>query len=141
MRFWDSSALVPLLVEEQSTERISQIFQEGEEMIVWWGTPVECASALSRVEREGYLTAHDSTISFKRLDALAASWIQIEPVDEIREIARRFLRVHPLRSADALQLAAAFVASEKRPDTLEVVTLDERLFLVAEREGFMTITI
>jgi len=141
MRFWDSSAIVPLLVEEPSTEQISKLFREDQEMVVWWGTPVECASALSRIEREGCLTAPETAQSFKRLDALAANWIQIEPVDEIREIARRFLRVHPLRSADALQLAAAFITSENRPNTLEVLTLDERLSSVAEREGFLTITI
>jgi uncharacterized protein len=141
MRFWDSSAIVPLLVEEPSTERITQLLREGPEMIVWWGTLVECASALSRIEREGHLTASETAQSFKRLDTLAANWIQIEPVDEIRVIARRFLRVHPLRSADALQLAAAFIASENRPNTLEVVTLDERLNTIAEKEGFLTVTI
>lgn len=141
MRFWDSSAIVPLLVEESATDRIIELFRDDQKIVVWWGTPVECASALSRIEREGHLTAAETAQSFKRLDTLAANWIQIEPVDEIRVIARRFLRVHPLRSADALQLAAAFIASENRPNTLEVLTLDERLYDVAEREGFLTVTI
>ncbi len=141
MKFWDSSALVPLLVEEQTTEALLNLFRDDQDMMVWWGTPVECASALSRVEREGYLSASQIANSFKRLDAISSNWVQIEPVNEIREIARRFLRVHPLRSADALQLAAAFLASEHRPNTLEVVTLDERLFSIAEKEGFLTVTI
>jgi hypothetical protein len=61
----------------------------------------------------------------------------VEPTDEIRETARRLLRVHALRAADALQLAAAFVAAERRPPTMTFVTLDERLRTAAAREGFV----
>jgi len=41
------------------------------------------------------------------------------------------------RAADALQLAAAFVAAENRPSALEVVTLDDRLAEAAGKEGFV----
>jgi hypothetical protein len=58
-------------------------------------------------------------------------------VSEIKMTARRLLRVHPLRAADALQLAAAFVASERRPPTLEFVCLADRLNDAARREGFV----
>jgi predicted nucleic acid-binding protein len=51
------------------------------------------------------------------------------------------LRVHTLRDADALQLAAAFVAAERRPSSLEVVTLDERLAGAARKEGFVLIEV
>jgi hypothetical protein len=45
--------------------------------------------------------------------------------------------VHPLRAADALQLAAAVIAAERRPASLEVVTLDDRLASAARKEGFV----
>jgi predicted nucleic acid-binding protein len=67
---------------------------------------------------------------------LAAAWHEIDPSDAIRETAIRFLRVHPLRAADALQLAAAFIGAERRPASLEIVTLDDRLATAARREGF-----
>jgi hypothetical protein len=51
--------------------------------------------------------------------------------------ARRVLRVHALRAADALQLAAALLVSEGNPGSLEVVTLDDRLLDAARREGFI----
>jgi predicted nucleic acid-binding protein len=51
-------------------------------------------------------------------------------------MATRLLRVHPLRAADALQLAAAIIAAEDDPRSLPFVTLDDRLALAAEREGF-----
>ena len=127
MRFWDSSAIVPLCVEETATDRALALVNEDPEVAIWWATPVECASALARLEREAALTPADAADAFRRLDLLARSWFEIEPHDELREVARRLLRVHPLRAADALQLAAAYLAAERRPPTLEVVTLDERL--------------
>jgi len=137
MTFWDSSALVPLLAAEPSTPAVQARYLRDPEVVVWWGSPVECASAIARLERDGALAPSQASESFSRLDALAPSWMEIEPRDEVREAARRFLRVHPLRAADALQLAAAFVAAERRPPTLVFVTLDERLRAAASREGFL----
>jgi predicted nucleic acid-binding protein len=44
-----------------------------------------------------------------------------------------------LRAADALQLAAAVLASEGEPSSLEIVTLDERLSEAAQKEGLTAI--
>lgn len=137
MTFWDSSALVPLFAAETRTRAVQSMYGHDLEVVVWWGTIVECGSAIARLEREGGLPAADAAESFSRLDAFAASWMQIEPSDEVRESARRFLRVHPLRAADALQLAAALVAAERRPSTLAFVTVDDRLREAAGKEGFL----
>lgn len=137
MKFWDSSALVPLLVEEASTAPLQTLYLGEPGTITWWSTPVECASALARLEREGRLDPKAATEAFERLDALAEHWHRIEPVEAVLETARRFLRVHPLRAADSLQLAAAFLAAEGRPSTLELVCLDDRLVTAAQREGFV----
>jgi predicted nucleic acid-binding protein len=136
MKFWDSSAIVPLCVEETATDRALALVNDDPEVAIWWATPVECASAVARLEREAALTPVETAEAFHRLDLLARSWFEIEPHDELREVARRLLRVHPLRAADALQLAAAYLAAERRPPTLEVVTLDERLRQAALKEGF-----
>ena len=136
MSFWDSSALVPLLVEEASTASLTRMADEDREMIAWWGSTVECASALARLERSGALQAEAARQAFARLDALSKSWYEIEPVSLLKETATRFLRVHDLRAADALQLAAAFVAAEGRPPSLRVICLDHRLAVAAQREGF-----
>jgi len=53
----------------------------------------------------------------------------------------RLLRVHPLRAAGALQLAAAFSAAEQRPSSLEMITVDDRLASAAQKEGFAVIDI
>ena len=139
MRFWDSSAIVPLLVEEELTDLVLSLYKSDEEAITWWGTSIECASALARLERHAALDTVGANEAFLRLAALSKSWHEIEPGRAVRETAQRFLRVHDLRAADSLQLAAAFWASEGHPSTLQLVSLDDRLALAAQREGFEVI--
>jgi predicted nucleic acid-binding protein len=139
MRFWDASAIVPLLMTEASTRHVQALAVKDPAMLVWWGTEVECASAIARLDREGALDEPTVKRSFERLKQLASAWHEVDPSDAVREAAVRFLRVHPLRAADSLQLAAAFVAAERRPASLEVVTLDDRLGAAARKEGFVLI--
>lgn len=136
MRFWDASAVVPLLVSESTTAAIQALARQDADMLVWWGTEVECASAIARLERDGSLDEAAAMDAFARLAQLAGGWHEVEPSDIVREAAIRVLRVHSLRTADALQLAAAFVAADRRPASLEMVTLDDRLAAAARREGF-----
>jgi uncharacterized protein len=139
MKFWDASALVPLLIEESTTERVQSLASSDPVLLVWWGTHIECASAVARLEREGLLEDAAAELAFRRLRELADAWHQIDPSDAVQEIAVRLLRVHPLRAAGALQLAAAVVAAEGRPPTLTLVTLDDRLGAAARKEGFIVV--
>lgn len=136
MRFWDSSAIVPLLVAEASSAAALREYEADPEVVTWWATEAECVSALARLEREGALSAPSMRGALRRLDGLARAWREVQPVTAVRTTAIRLLRVHPLRAADALQLAAAIVAAEDQPATLELVTLDDRLAEAADREGF-----
>jgi uncharacterized protein len=141
VRFWDASAVVPLLIAEASTRRLQTLAARDPDMLVWWGSEVECVSALARLERAAALDPQAAVLAFDRLKQLAAGWHEIDPSDIVRETATRFLRVHPLRAADALQLAAAFIAAEQRPASLEMITLDDRLAGAAQKEGFPVIDI
>ena len=139
MRFWDSSAVIPLLVVESSSAAVMQEYEFDPEVVAWWATEAECVSALARLEREGSLTAPSMGEGLLRLNGLTRAWREVQPVTAVRTTAIRLLRVHPLRTADALQLGAAIVAAEDHPATLQLVTLDERLAQAAEREGFAVI--
>lgn len=139
MRFWDSSAILPLLVEESSSAATRTEFLRDPDIVVWWGTPVECVSALARLEREEQLSAAGLAGAFTRLDELSLAWHETQPIERTRQIATRLLRMHPLRAADAFQLAAAISASEERADSLPLVTHDSRLAVAAEREGFVVV--
>lgn len=136
MRFWDASALVPLLVAEPQSAALRALLEEDPAQVIWWGTPLECVSAIARLERESHLSPVGVRDALKRLDAAEARWIEAPPTPVVREQARRLLRVHRLRTADALQVAAAIVASDFQPGRLEFVTLDSRQAEAADREGF-----
>ncbi len=141
MKFWDSTALMPLLVAQNATPATTAALARDPAVLVWWATELECASALARLEREGALDETFATLAFERLRQLAAGWHEVDASDAVRETAVRLLRVHPLRAADAAQLAAAFVAAERRPSSLEFVTLDQRLAAAARKEGFVLVDI
>ena len=59
MKFWDTSAIVPLCVQEPTSATVQEILVEDPSIVVWWGTRIECISALMRQVREGSLTPTD----------------------------------------------------------------------------------
>lgn len=139
MRYWDTSALVPLLLAQPATERVHPLLRDDDDIVVWWGTVVECNSALARLERSGELPPPAIQSALEALALLREGWSEVSASEAVREQAARLLRVHPLRAADALQLAAALVWSGGSPTGLEVVSLDERLRTALSREGFSTL--
>jgi hypothetical protein len=136
MKFWDASAVIPLLANEPARERLLALLERDPQVLIWWGTTVEIASALARRERESLLSADEVASALVVAHELADSWHEIVPSDAVRRTAERLLRVHPLRAADSLQLAAALIAADHDPSTLEMVCLDARLTSAARREGF-----
>src|SRR5262245_28878395 len=118
---------------------MQRLYERDSIMVAWWATEIECTSAIARRERLGQLPESVAAEGVVRLNAPRAGWHEVEPGDELREWAKRLLRVHDLRTADALQLAAALFAAEAHPSTLELVSLDDRLLAAARREGFPTI--
>jgi len=136
VRFWDTSAIAPLLwVEETSSERTKQLEQDTL-MVVWWGTSVEVESALFRRSSKCEIDASNAERARARLTFLSNSWIEIQPTDSIREMAKRLIRVHGLRSADSLQLAAALGACGNHPKNQNFLTGDQNLKRAATKEGF-----
>ena len=134
MRFWDASALVPLLVEQAATDRMRALLAQDPDLVVWWATPVECGSALARLARDVEDDAQGLGHAAAVLDELSAGWIEVAPTEPVRRQALRLLRVHALRAADALQLAAALAWGGGRLGG-ELVSLDERLSEAARLEG------
>jgi predicted nucleic acid-binding protein len=133
--FWDSSALVPLLVSEGRSSELVALLRSDPAPAVWWATPVECQSALQRRRRENTLEAPTLARALERLRQLAEDVDVVAPTVALREAAGRALAAHPLRAADALQLAAALVWSGEASGE-PFVCLDDRLRDAASREGF-----
>lgn len=134
--FWDASALVPLLVDELRTFELIDLLADDPLPMAWWASPVECASALQRRAREGGLKDAALSEALKRLRALHAGLTFVMPGEELRTRAITLLPLHSLRAADALQLAAALVASEGLPAGEPFVCLDRRLRQAAHLQGF-----
>jgi len=135
VKFWDSSAIVPLVTDEPGRERLLSLLEQDPVMAIWWATPVEVTSAVARREREGMLDLRAATQVLQKLRTLDGAWHQVLPGDALRGTAQRLLRVHPLRAADSLQLAAALTVADGDPGALEFVSLDQRLADAARKEG------
>jgi predicted nucleic acid-binding protein len=140
VRFWDTSALVPLVVDEPATEAVRGLLDDDSEPVIWTLTSVELMSALGRIARRS--DGLQDLLPAMRESALdlVGRCVMVTDVDGVRRRAERLVGIHPLASADALQLAAALAASGDRPERLEIVTLDAVLARCARLEGFRVIT-
>ena len=131
MRFWDSSALVPLFLKQPLSRVVEALQGEDTEIVIWWGASVECGSALARSVREGWISR-----STERAAQQVVGELQASAYAEVRARALRLLNLHPLRAADALQLSAALIWCGERTAGAEFICLDSRLREAASREGF-----
>lgn len=134
--FWDTSAIIPLVLPERRSAALTEAVVSDREVTVWWGTPVECLSATYRRHRETPLPSSVLNAALGRLRAIVEDADTVAPTDDVRRRAGRLVAAHPLRAADALQLAAALVWCEEQPAGELFVCLDQRLREAAQREGF-----
>jgi predicted nucleic acid-binding protein len=136
VRFWDTSALISLVVAERSTGRAERWLREDPNVVVWTLTRVELLSALARRRREEPGSARRLLAARRDLLSAWERWSEVTAVEIVRRHAERVGETHPIRAADALQIGAALVAAEDNPAALEFLTLDRHQAEAAEREGF-----
>lgn len=135
MRYWDASALVPVVVQEPATDEVRSWLRDDPAIITWAWTHVEIASAIERLARGGDLSRAERRRSLEAFGALATTWDEVTDVLAVRSRALALLARHPLRAADAAQLAAAQLVGDHLDSALVFVCLDGRLAEAAEREG------
>lgn len=136
MRFWDTSALVPLFIRQPRTPLAEEAFAEDPETVLWWATVVEYESALQRLLREAVIDAEDVAVARESFSLLRDGAVEVEPSEELRSRALRLLGEHPLRAADALQLASALTWAGDRASGFGFVSFDNRLREAAAGERF-----
>lgn len=136
MKFWDSSAIIPLCLKEPASETVRRLLRSDEDMVVWWATRVECLSGLARRRREGVLSIHAEVGVKAIVSVLMGEWSEVQPSELVRQRAERLLQIHPLRAADSFQLAAALIWAQESPLGLHLVCLDQNLREAARKEGF-----
>ena len=134
--FWDTSALLLLICQQPKSQRARATQRSYPAINVWWGTRVECQSALYRLIREGDLSGKEERQAFLLLERLSAQWVEVQPSEEARQVAERLLKLHPLRAADSLQLSAALIWCNHNPRGKTLICDDTKLIEAAEKEGF-----
>jgi hypothetical protein len=134
--FWDSSAVVPVLIAEARSPDMSALLRSDRAPAIWWASPVECQSALHRRRREKVLSPAAVADALGRLEHFVEDVDVVAPTDRLRERAGRTVAAHSLRAADALQLAAALVWSDEAATGEAFVSLDDDLREAARQEGF-----
>lgn len=136
MKLWDTSAFLSILLRQQATDELKALLVADGSLAVWWGTKVEAVSAVSRLRREAKVDERAASRLLREIEKLASAAYEVQPTAALRQIACRLLRVHELRAADALQLAAALVWADGSPSGCGFVCLDRRLCAAAQKEGF-----
>lgn len=133
--FWDTSALVPLCVRQGSTPQAITLYKSYE-VVVWWATSVEIASALARLVRMKQLNSGEWSQARKLAATLADTWSVVQPSDALRAQATLLVNQYDLRAADALQLAAAMEWCGNAPQGRVFVAADQSLLQAAALGGF-----
>ena len=139
MRYWDASALVPVVVAETDSGLVRSWLSEDDHIVTWTWTRTEITSAIERRAREGSLSRHQRREVLGRLDTFAGSWDEVTDVLAVRTRANALLARHPLRAADAGQLGAALLIQEQLAGVLTFVCLDHRLSSAAELESLRVV--
>jgi predicted nucleic acid-binding protein len=136
VRFWDTSAIVPLVLEEPSSSACRRTFRVDPRVAVWYFTRVELSSAVRRRARAREITSAEESLALDRVERLSTRWTYVAEFGLVRDRAERLLGIHTLRTADALQLAAALVLVGDRPRHRQFVVNDGPLADAATAEGF-----
>ena len=138
--FWDSSALVPLCIQESTSRQVRSHLRKFAP-VVWWASPVEVQSAVARLHRSGVVNDMEKQGALSRLTFLRRGWREILPGDPLRELASRLLDTYTLRASDSLQLAAALTWCQQRPAQRTFICGDARLCEAAEAAGFVVVAL
>lgn len=139
MRFWDSSAVLPLFARQDASTKVDAWLREDPVLAIWTLTPVEITSALWRLVREGAVDEDVAVRADSRAQEVVAASYLVVDVEGVKVLARRLLRMHAVRAADAMQLGAALLWSGGQPHNRMFLTLDARLAVAARREGFIVL--
>jgi predicted nucleic acid-binding protein len=139
VRFWDTSALVPLFIAERESAQAQRRLREDPEVVVWTLARLELLAALARRGRDEPAVARQLRAARRHFLDAWERWSEVIAADVVRRHAERIVATHPLLASEALHIGAALVAAEHDPGTLEFVTFDRRQAAIAEREGFHVI--
>ena len=119
--YFDTSAIVPLIIDEASSELCNRLWNESERVVGVRLIYPEARAALARAQRMGRLTRSQLAAAVVALDALDTEVDHIEVTAELALIAGQLAQTYGLRGYDAVHLASAAAVAD---DELVLVTGD-----------------
>ena len=130
--YFDTSALVPLLVSEPASPTCGRLWNEATRVISTRLIYPEARAALAQARRMSRLTVEGLEQAVDELDSIALEIAYIEVSAELAESAGDLAQTHGLRGYDAVQLASAALANDGE---LVLVTGDRDLGAAAQSIG------
>lgn len=124
--YLDTSALLKWYVPEAGSEELETFVRRADDLVISRLVVVECRCALARRRRNGALDGEGEADAWRLFrEDLANGHIRVLPLSDTRliealELIDR-LRMHPLRTLDALHLASAIAAPSTRLATADRV--------------------
>lgn len=134
----ESSAVLAWLLGEPRAGKIIESLGSADLVMASDLTLVECDRVLIRAAHLGELTEADSAARRAELQASAAHWTILRLSADIIDRARQRFPSEPVRTLDALHLAAAIAAKAAASD-LAVLSLDDRIRTNARALGFAVV--
>lgn len=135
--YFDTSALVPLLIDEPGTEAAGDAWDQAENVISARLIYAEARAALAQAARRGRITSDNHDRAVQGLDELVEQMAFVEVDDALVRVAGDLAQEHALRGYDAVHLASALRVGS--PDVV-LVTGDGALLAAASAEGLATAT-
>jgi uncharacterized protein len=130
--YFDTSAIVPVVVEEPTTRLCSRLWNESTRVVSVRLLYPEARAALARAQRMGRLTRSQLVTAVAELDSLLDEVDVIELGPDIARSAGELAQRYGLRGYDAVHLAAALAVAD---DDLVLVTGDADIAAAATSAG------
>ncbi|HWX39859.1 MAG TPA: type II toxin-antitoxin system VapC family toxin [Blastocatellia bacterium] len=134
--FFDTSAIVPLCIVQETSQRARQLYRRFTKQVVAWTTLIEATGAIHRAIGSGGVTHANAKRGLDRLNQLEGRWTELAADAWVRDTALDLLRTHDLRAGDAIQLASALVWCKEKARHRSFVCFDRKLLAAAESAGF-----
>jgi predicted nucleic acid-binding protein len=130
--YFDTSAVIPLLIGEPSSATCARVWNEAARSISVRLLYPEARAALARAERMGRITKRQHQSAVAELEAIVTEIDHVEITAELARHAGDLAQAHQLRGYDAVHLAAAMAALDAE---LVLVTGDNHLAGAARSLG------
>lgn len=130
--YFDTSALVPLVVNEPASSLCGRLWNESTRILSTRLIYPEARAALAQAQRMSRLTAAQLGQAVDELNSIALEISYVEVSADLAASAGDFAQAHGLRGYDAVHLASAAFAHDAE---LVFVTGDRQLAAAAQSIG------